>query len=294
MRGSDYLNQVITAQACSHATRPEDFYNLTILESLKQIREGTHKDLVMWLRSLKKNATQKKRKKELPIFFYSGMLSHHGDGTTMAYSGVVISETDNASVATRRELIANPHVLAILQSVGGQNYSVLVPIEPLPQSPAEYEAASQQVSDMLGAHLLRQGKHIAKRFRTASYDPDLFVNQDSLPFPVDYSGLKKDFRLSNPGLSTPIDETDPAESNMSGLADSLTNQRERQSGIDAALQEMHKSLFETLIKPKHTSQKTQHQDDRLEPVQDIIQYPEAMDSHVYSRRFAPLKLRYQD
>ena len=267
MKGSDYLNQVITAQTCSHTTRPEDFYNLTILESLKQIREGAHKDLVLWLRSLKKNATQKKRKKELPIFFYSGMLSHQGDGNTMAYSGVVISESDNASVATRRELIANPHVLAILHSVGGQNYSVLVPIEPLPKSPAEYEAASRQVFDMLGAHLLRQGKNIVKRFQTASYDPDLFVNPDSQPFPVDYSGLKRAY--SNPGhiISTPAKEPENHESGMERLTGSLANIHARQSGIDTALQEKDKALIEKLITPKHTAEKTQNHVDLFKPNQ---------------------------
>ena len=193
MKGIDYLNQVITALTCSHCTKPEETYKLTILEALRQIRRGAHKDLVLWLRSLRRGPTQTKRKKELPVFFYSGILSLEGDGNTQAYSGLVIAETDVAkdSDTARRELIANPHILAIIRSVRGQNYSVLVPVTPVPSNQEEYEAASQQVFEMLGAHLVGQGQNNVKRFRTASYDPDLFINPDSVPFQVDYSGIEK-------------------------------------------------------------------------------------------------------
>jgi|GEM_PF-4758326 len=267
MRGSDYLNQVITTLTCSHCAKPEEFQNLTILESLKQIRKGEHKELVLWLRSLNKDASQTKRKKELPVFFYSGMLSLQGDGTIQAYSGVVISETDVAqdSEAARKELVANPHVLAILRSVRGKNYSVLVPVTPVPTNKEEYEAASQEVFEMLGSHIVRQGKDNAKRYRTASYDPDLFINPDSVPFPVDYSKLNVKSDRKNPALEPETISRQNRERSIARLAGSLLFKRTSLSGLETALQEMNRTLFKEPFPRSEISKRAHHYFDQLKP-----------------------------
>lgn len=267
MKGIDYLKQVITVLTCSHATKPEEIYNLSILESLKQIREGTHKDLVLWLRSLRNSATQTKRKKELPVFFYSGILSQQGDGTTHAYSGVVIAETDVAqdAEAARRELVANPHTLAIVRSVRGQNCSVLVPVLPVPTSPEEYAIASQQVFEMLGTHLVGQGMNNVKRYRTASYDPDLFINPDSVPFQVDYSAVPAEDNHTSPSHSPETISSENRELSMARLAGSLIYKRISLSGLETALQEMNKTLFEEPLAPTYISQKAQDYFNRFAP-----------------------------
>ena len=267
MKGIDYLNQVITILTCSHCAKSEEFKNLTILQSLKQIRKGAHKELVLWLRSLNKDATQTKRKKELPVIFYSGMLSLQGDGNIQAYSGVVISETDVAqdSVAARRELVANPHVLAILRSVRGKNYSVLVPVTPVPSNQEEYEAASQQVFAMLGSHIVRQGKDNAKRFRTASYDPDLFINPDSVPFPVDYSKLNEKSDSKHPALEPETISTQNRERSIARLAGSLLFKRTSLSGLETALHEMNKTLFKEPLPRSEISKKAHHYFNHLKP-----------------------------
>ena len=267
MKGSDYLNQVITALTCAHCIKPEEFHSFTILEALKQIRQGTHKELVLWLRSLDKGATQTKRKKELPVFFYSGMLSLKGDGNINAYSGIVIAETDVAqdSEAARQELVANPHILAIMRSVRGKNYSVLVPVTPVPANQDEYEAASQQVFEMLGPHIVGQGKDHTKRYRTASYDPDLFINLDSVPFPVDYSERRTEPNSESQPLSLKTISVENREPSMAKLAGSLIFKRTSLSSLEAALHEMNTTQFEVPFTQSDISKKAQNYFNQFKP-----------------------------
>lgn len=155
-------------------------FNRDVLEALKRIREGKSADVIEWLRSLPKEEYDKK-KKNLPYVCFNGTFKYRSKAGIDKRSGLIILDFDKMESFKQAEdfrdsLHTDEYVFAAWISPSGLGVKVLVRIDCKGDHEGYFEALKKHFNS---PHWDESGKDVS-RTCFESYDPDIYVNPDSL------------------------------------------------------------------------------------------------------------------
>lgn len=165
--------------------QPSKVNLLTWLKSTK------HKDKVIRIRQTADLNLKKELKKELPAITPSGLFSKKlKQEHLIRHSGLIcldIDGKDNLHILNycelKGQLIKVPQVAYCGQSVSGDGYFVLIPIEKPSQHEVHYRAL---IEDFKAQGLILDAKCInINRLRFYSYDPDAYYNHNAMPYSIE-------------------------------------------------------------------------------------------------------------
>ena len=166
---------------------------VTTEEWLGRIRGGHYSEFVNKVRAARGSPDYDKLRKHLDAVTYGGvfLVGRTKDDTPTPSSGLVFLDWDQKGEvpdlalrdATKERLSQQPGVLAVYESVGGFGLHVIAVVDPEPRTHAEYGHVWTLLTNALD---LSPGgdetvKHIT-RLALASYDPDLRINPDTVPY----------------------------------------------------------------------------------------------------------------
>lgn len=160
--------------------------NLPIEDVLKLIKNGKWKDKVEKLRSLPQEE-YKKQKLFLPAVTFSGVFNQRLDKQVAEYSKLMIIDIDNLEEELLKQLksllIQDEYTYALFVSPSGNGLKVLFKLtNGNPDRHKSYFTAIQKhFEENYAVAIDKSGKNIS-RLCFVSYDPELFINQDSKEF----------------------------------------------------------------------------------------------------------------
>lgn len=186
----------------SSNVRSKAYQYITLFEALNSIRLGKYQTQVEDLRrvyKLGKNAIPgyRKRKKQLPVFLFSGIFSGRGFKFDLSiYTSLIVLDIDKVDeIEKTRELLKNdPHIIAVWLSPSGNGLKALSYIEydrDINVTDAwifhEYLAfphISKYLSKKYELKIDKTGKDITRRC-FVSHDPYIHLKSEFEPFRID-------------------------------------------------------------------------------------------------------------
>lgn len=162
---------------------------LPILTVLKSIIEGAYKEEVFAIRACEDSKQRSELKKALPAYTPSGVFSERRDDALIEHSKLIVLDIDGD--ISKREAIENDsYVYACHLSVSGNGLAVYVKIKPSSHREA-YQELSSYFFQYYGVTVDPSGKNIS-RLRYVSFDPKLYLNEESLVWEVRVSAFGDD------------------------------------------------------------------------------------------------------
>lgn len=158
---------------------------LSVIDFLDKIKNGYWQDEILALRTEKNPVRYKARKKALPNVTVSGTFSARTATTLIQHSGFIaidIDHTDANTPAFKNKLCNDPLFFSVFISCSGKGLCALVKIEPEHHRLA-YIQLSEYLKTTYGTEMSADPhcKNLA-RIRYVSYDPDLYLNTNSILF----------------------------------------------------------------------------------------------------------------
>lgn len=154
---------------------------------LDWLKDESHKDLIMHLRTLDNKDEYNRIKKTLPCALLSGTFKTRHNDALKEHSGYIcidIDGKDNPQIGDYKRLrdelknIVNVSYSAL--SVGGKGVFCLIPISN-PDKHREHFFALEKCFEELGIVIDKSCKNVG-RLRIMSYDPDAYFNENAVPF----------------------------------------------------------------------------------------------------------------
>ena len=172
--------------------------NHALFEILDQIKQGRWKREIEHLRSLSLLDDQEpfnREKKKLPCFMVSASTKQgHHKTDIKAHSGLLQIDVDKLpswedAKALRDRLINDPHIMAAWLSPSGLGVKAVMMIPPsLEAHAASFASAQKRLRDLYVITIDPSCKDV-NRLCFVSYDPELKINSNAYPQPIDPSFL---------------------------------------------------------------------------------------------------------
>ena len=153
-------------------------FHKSIEYALKRIKEGNSKELVDQIRLLPKDKANQLKQK-LPSVCFQGTFKYRNDASIIQHSGFIILDFDNIDnpIAFKNELSKNEYIYAAWVSPSGKGVKALTKIPPEKENHKGYYLAFEKYID--SPDFDASGKDVS-RACFESYDPELYLNPDSL------------------------------------------------------------------------------------------------------------------
>jgi replicative DNA helicase len=148
-------------------------YRVTIGKALQRIKEGASKDLIGKIRSEESKEARNDLKKKLPCVLFSGEFKQRNANGLLNHSGLICLDFDD--VDNRDELAADKYIYSFWLSPSGNGVKALVKI-PVKNHYGSFLALEQRYPK------IDKACKDVSRVCYESYDPDLFLNEDSEVF----------------------------------------------------------------------------------------------------------------
>jgi hypothetical protein len=164
-------------------TRSAPILDVDLLDILKAIQSGRHKDLISEYRSIQDLAEKKKFKVDkLPCFTVSGTFEGKASDTLKKHSGFIAMDFDAVEDIdhARSELYADQYTYAGFVSVSGKGICLIVKIDGTKHREA-FDGLEKYYFEKYGYVVDTATKNV-NRLRFYSYDPDLYLNVQSKLF----------------------------------------------------------------------------------------------------------------
>jgi hypothetical protein len=149
---------------------------------LGDIKSGKYQDLILPLRANPDKKTRDKGKKDtLPYFTPSGIFAQRKIDGLKSHSNFLAIDIDNVDPSEIKSLICtDPHVYAAFVSAGGRGLCVIFKINGAKHSES-FQAIAEYLYTKYQIVVDQSGKDVS-RARFMSYDPDLYLDEDSSKF----------------------------------------------------------------------------------------------------------------
>ena len=148
-------------------------YFVSVGKLLRRISTGTSKDLIERIRSEKNKEIRNQYKSMLPSALFSGTFKQRNNNSLMDHSGLICLDFDDLEPkAKKRELSEDPYIFAAWVSPSGNGVKALVKI-PTDNHLASFLALAERYP------LIDEACKDVARVCYESYDPDIYVNQNS-------------------------------------------------------------------------------------------------------------------
>lgn len=156
-----------------------------LLDFLHRIKDGYYQDPVLAMRTEKDPAKKKARKINLPNATISGTFSYRNATNIISHSGYIAVDIDHCDDKTHEMkaiLSKDPLFYSIFVSCSGSGLCLIVKIQP-----EHHRASYVQISDYIKENYNFEVSADTKcknlsRIRFVSYDPDLYLNENSTLF----------------------------------------------------------------------------------------------------------------
>lgn len=159
---------------------PDEPLIIDIMQALSRIRESKYKDLVGKIRDEPDKKKQNELKKKLPIYLFSGEFSRRANNACLKHSGYVCIDFDNIQDLTtfRKRIESDSFTFASFLSPSGKGLKVVVKI------PASIETHASSVKALESYYNVPNFDSLKDIARACfdSYDPDIYINVNSLIF----------------------------------------------------------------------------------------------------------------
>jgi hypothetical protein len=151
---------------------------------LQRIKEGKSKELVERIRSEANKEERNKLKEKLPAIIFSGIFANREDTSIKAHSGLICLDFDNYTTSSLlkediNRFIKDEYSFAVFKSPSGNGIKVLVKIPPIKENHKGYFNALDKYYN--SENFDKQCSNIS-RVCYESYDPDIFINENSKVF----------------------------------------------------------------------------------------------------------------
>lgn len=159
-------------------------FHVDVKVALKRIKDGKSKDLVESVRASSDKDERNERKKLLPAICFSGKFEKRADTACIEHSGIICLDFDGfdnqqALDDKRFELQLSPYAHAIFTSPSGDGLKMLVKI------PADIENHKYYFDGLHSLFFCKEFDTTSKNLSRVcyeSYDPDIYINEDSQVF----------------------------------------------------------------------------------------------------------------
>lgn len=153
-----------------------------VSDILHNIKAGLYQDHVLKVRTAKDDDERKRLKNKAPAVTISGQFSHRKSENLIRHSGLIAIDFDNLDDYgdTFNLLINDPYSYSVFMSISGRGICALVKIDGKRHLDA-FLGLEKYYYVTYGLQLDRSCKDVA-RPRYLSYDPDLYVNENSEVF----------------------------------------------------------------------------------------------------------------
>lgn len=153
-----------------------------VMVVLDRIRDGKSKDVVSKIRAEKDKTKRNLIKQQLPAVCFSGEFNKREDKALVKHSGLICLDFDNFPGRTemgsmREVLMKDKYTFSVFTSPSGNGLKVLVKIPADPDKHRDYFEGLQNHYD--SEYFDKSCKNIS-RVCYESYDPMIFINEDSL------------------------------------------------------------------------------------------------------------------
>jgi len=190
---------MITEVSFFNGINPKLTKNLPISQVLNEIKNGTYKAKIEWLRSLSREeisggkASYSEFKKALPGVTFAGTFKYRNGKNIQNYSGYMILDVDHVKDLTMKkvEICQDKHTAFCFISPGGDGLKIGIRINPKKWEKT-FKTAEKYFLEKHGLKLDPANKDIA-RLCFISYDPELFINQN----PEIFQAVEEKTRANN-------------------------------------------------------------------------------------------------
>jgi len=159
-------------------------------KALDRIRSGASKSLVEKIRSLSLKDERNELKKQLPCVLFSGEFKERNNKSLIKHSGLIVLDFDQIDLSWKEYLKTLPFIYAAWVSPSGDGVKALVKIST--DNHRGHFLALEEEFDNLD----KSGKDPA-RIAYESYDPDIYINENSEVFTkyVEETVFKADIKV---------------------------------------------------------------------------------------------------
>lgn len=168
--------------------------------ALKRIKEGASKDLIFQIQSVQKE-DQKNLKERLPVIRFAGEFKQNNDNSLVKASGLMILDFDKyesieTMLSKKNYLKEDKYTFSVFISPSGNGLKVLVKIPPANKDTYKryFEAISDYYND---EHFDNKNSNIS-RACFESYDPEIYINENSVVWEMMSEEKQLDYRDSVP------------------------------------------------------------------------------------------------
>lgn len=166
------MNKVSIFKQINDVSNP---FNKSVEYALNRIKNGKSKEIIQQLRKLNKPEL----KRHLPYVCFNGTFKYRNDASIVEHSGLMILDFDKLDNPNqeKKTLANNEYFYAIWVSPSKQGLKALVKIPPEPNNHKGYFTAFEK--ELNHPNFDPSGKDLS-RACFESYDPDIYINPDSL------------------------------------------------------------------------------------------------------------------
>lgn len=167
---------------------------------LERIKRGESKYLVEQVRSEKDKEKRNKLKEKLPAILFSGTFNHRSVSGLKDHSGFICLDFDkyqneNEFSEDRIKLINDKYVYSLFVSPSGNGFKVIVKIPPDKDKHKDYFNALQH---HFNSPYFDESVKDVSRVCYESYDPNIFINKDSLIWEKSFEDVGRKFIDKSP------------------------------------------------------------------------------------------------
>src|ERR1700676_606682 len=165
--------------------------DLSIDTFLQQIKDGRWQDEIIKLRAEKDEDERKNLKSKLPYVTISGKFKYRNDNGLDKHSGFICMDIDHVDNINevKSELCADNYFHAVFTSCSGKGLCAVVKINPKAHLES-FNFLSEHLYTKYNINVDEKCKDVS-RPRFVSYDPDIYINENSQLCPVKVSVKKK-------------------------------------------------------------------------------------------------------
>lgn len=162
----------------AHVRDVENPFYKDIDEVLKSFKDGTNKDKILEIRSLKDKEKRNTKKTKLKSICFSGEFSRRADKNIINHSGFACLDFDDVDEpeVLRDSLQDNDYIYSAFISPSGNGVKAIVKI---PKDIKNHKKYYEALAETFDSSTLDKKTKDLSRVCFESYDPDLFINKDS-------------------------------------------------------------------------------------------------------------------
>ena len=149
---------------------------------LGAVRDGIYKDKIHLLRQEQDKSERERIKRGLLSICFSGKFKRRFDKDIISHSGLAVLDFDHIDISFKKLISGDPYTFAAFISPSGDGLKVLVRIPPeIENHEAYYLGIVKYCENKKYPKLDTTSKNIS-RVCFISYDPDIYINKDSVVF----------------------------------------------------------------------------------------------------------------